>query len=417
MSSALLVGSVGTAAANRELRAVEMPAKTAPITSWTPIQQLQLDGADPYGYYHAAGFLALADELGDRLSHLGRASIVAQCFRGGNERNSEVLSWAICRDDFVALDLAKAEAEIVAAGVSQEDRERAMAWITEEHERAREVVATFDEAARTDRGLKKVRADVEAAKKEWAAYVGAHRADVELYLTLKDAVRTGKRNDPAFAGCDAKTRPRFEKHVRSVAKKIPWETDSLEGYMYYLVDGSIDGYITTVSWAACAFSVHPAADPVLAQAASTNVNLIRAGWRTVAIGKLSADDYKPRFDDSSFYLRRDDLSAYITHAGLSKSDNPTWGEVKKVKKHDDELTIIFAMGQIEGGCLRWVTRRGEKECAERGDYENEVDPVDVPLAYAAGIKPGVSMKTGGPQFPMVVWKGKKILAIFGVTLK
>jgi hypothetical protein len=422
-SSALLLGSVGDAVANRELQSVPQPDPTVPLASWTPAQQLRIEGADRYGYNSAGGMLMLADDLADRLGHLGRISALSRCFRepdprgGGIEFHPQVLGWALCRDDFAAIDLTKAEAELVAAGVSKEDQERGMEWIKKEYDLAKKVIAHFDDAAKTDRGLKKVRAEVEAAKKEWADYLAAHRADHELYLTLKDAARSGKRNNPAFEGCDGKTRARFEKHVRSVAKKIPADTETLEGFIYHLAGDSIDGYITTASWATCAFSVHPAADQVIAYTFTSGPEVVRVGWRTVAIGKLTAKDYKPRFDDSKYYLSKSDFSQYHELPGFSKLDHPTWGDVTKVEKHDDELKVYFGRGEIVGACYRWETRHGEKYCAERGNYEEDVAPVNVPLAYAAGIKKGVWMQTGGRQFPLVVRKGKKPVAILGVVLK
>ena len=105
--------------------------------------------------------------------------------------------------------------------------------------------------------------------------------------------------------------------------------------------------------------------------------------------------------------------------GVDKGNgNPTFGEVKKLTKQDDETTISFKTGIAEDVCLRWETRYGEKQCAERGDVPDESSPETVPTAYAAGLKPNLSVMVQG-RFPVVVYNKakKKVLALFGVAVK
>src|SRR5688572_9203594 len=89
---------------------VEPPDVKAPFASWTPVQQWMPHdrGSDPrfaYGYGSLAGALLLADELADKLSELGRASLVDRCFGENNYRAdaSSTLIWALCGPDAKAL--------------------------------------------------------------------------------------------------------------------------------------------------------------------------------------------------------------------------------------------------------------------------------------------------------------------------
>lgn len=417
-SGALLASTHGSAAADPDyIRGVKLPDPHAPLASWNAAQQYMPDEVSRrYGFPAWDGWMVLADELGDRLSQLGRAAMIRECF-GTDDASRYLMSWAMCRTDFAALDLTKVEAELVAAGVAADEREGTMERIKQDYANAKAVVDKLDAEAPRDPGLQKLLKDVEAAKKEWAAFAAGHGAELTLYGKLRDAVRSHKRNDPGFDGCDALTRPPFEKLVRSVAKKIPWETETLEDYMSY-VTTTPEAYVTTASWAACGYSIHPSMDGLLGQVVTVPASGANLGWRTVAMSKLTADGYKPRFADASYYLR-DEGKHYVNLPGVDKGNgNPTFEEVKKLTKQDDEITLIFKTGVAEDVCLRWETRYGEKQCAERGDVPNESSPETVPAAYSAGIKPNVSVMVQG-YFPVVVYNKakKKVLALFGVALK
>lgn len=418
VSSALLASTHGSAAADPDyIRGVKLPDPHAPLTSWTAAQQYMPDEVSRhYGFPAWDGWMVLADELGDRLSQLGRAAMMHECF-GTNAASAYLMSWAMCRTDFAALDLAKVEAELVAAGVAADERADTMTRIKRDYANAKAVVDKLDGEAPRDPGLQKLLTDVEAGKQEWAAYAAGHAPELALYGKLRDAVRSGKRNDPGFDGCDALTRPPFEKLVRSVAKKIPWETETLEDYMSY-VTTTTEAFITTASWAACGYSIHPSMTGLLGQAVTVPAMHANLGWRTLALSKIAVDGYKPRFADSSYYLP-DQGKTYVHLLGVDKGNgNPTFGEVKKLTKQDDELLISFKTAVAEDVCLRWETRYGEKQCAERGDVPDEYQPEAVPTAYSAGIKPNVSVMVQG-GFPVEVYNKpkKKMLALFGVALK
>lgn len=418
VSGALLTSTHGSAAADPDyIQGVKLPDPRAPLASWTAAQQYMPDEVSRrYGFPSWDGWMVLADELGDRLSQLGRAAMMRECF-GTNDASTYLMPWAMCRSDFAALDLAKVEAELVAAGVAADERASTMARIKQDYANAKAVVDRLDEEAKRDPGLQKLLNDVEAGKKEWAAYAAGHASEVALFAKLRDAVRSGKRNDPGFDGCDALTRPPFEKLVRAVAKKIPWETETLEDYMSY-VTTTTEAYVTTAAWAACGYSIHPSMDRVLGQVVTVPAMSANLGWRSLALSKIAVDGYKPRFADASYYLR-DEGKTYVRLLGVDKGNgNPTFGEVKKLTKQDDETTISFKTGIAEDVCLRWETRYGEKQCAERGDVPDESSPETVPTAYAAGLKPNLSVMVQG-RFPVVVYNKakKKVLALFGVALK
>ncbi len=98
------------------------PDAKAPVTSWTPVQQSMENLG---GYAGAFGRVVLADELGDKLSHLGRLTTIEICFKqyGALGANAAV-QWAVCGDDVRAASLEKADAEMKAEGLSSGDRQR-----------------------------------------------------------------------------------------------------------------------------------------------------------------------------------------------------------------------------------------------------------------------------------------------------
>ncbi len=72
-------------------------------------------------------------------------------------------------------------------------------------------------------------------------------------------------------------------------------------------------------------------------------------------------------------------------------------------------------GKVNGVNLDGSTIN-EKTCASRTAVHNEVAGVELPTKYAGGITKGVSMTTVN-QFPVVVWTGKKIVAVLGIPVK
>ena len=86
-AAAVLAALIPATAGADTIENVKMPDKTAPFSSWTAVQQWMPflghagNARSDYGYGNEAGWLVLADELGDKLSALGRASLVDMCFR------------------------------------------------------------------------------------------------------------------------------------------------------------------------------------------------------------------------------------------------------------------------------------------------------------------------------------------------
>ncbi len=162
-SGALLASTHGSAAADPDyIRGVKLPDPHAPLTSWSAAQQYMPDEVSRrYGFPAWDGWMVLADELGDHLSQLGRAAMMHECF-GTNDASRHLMSWAMCRTDFAAIDLTKVEAELVAAGVDDDERKHTMARVEQDYANAKAVVDKLDAEAKRDPGLQKLLNDVEA---------------------------------------------------------------------------------------------------------------------------------------------------------------------------------------------------------------------------------------------------------------
>ena len=67
--------------APHDISEITAAARSTPLSTWTPAQQWMPSGSgnESHGYGTAAGLLVLADELGDRLSELGRVSLLTHC--------------------------------------------------------------------------------------------------------------------------------------------------------------------------------------------------------------------------------------------------------------------------------------------------------------------------------------------------
>lgn len=423
------------AGAESRIEEVDKPKVTAPLASWTPVQQW-MDERDrgEYGYRNELGWMMLADELGDRLSELGRASLINLCFERANPDATSALRWAACGHDVGLLDAKKAEQELVAAGISAESRAAVMKEITDGLALAKKIGAAVEAEAKADPGIAAVLKLGTDARAEWAAYLGKNREAFARYVALKDAVRSGKRNDPGFAGCDEATRPAFARYVK--ASRVPLD---LPGHpmvgMGEFLGRSIEGYVASVSYAACAVSVDQAGEsPFVAVANVENDGQRpRAGARALTVAKAFDGAFAPRFADRN--LRFDEMRRFFQYGIQHKNVldraaimTPSTGVVASLKKKDDVMsTVIFKSAPIEA-CLRWVDSkkvaqingdgsiRYERSCAKRGKMPNTTTPVDVPTRYAHAIAAGNSVVVV-MGFPVMVWKGKKVLAVWGVPAK
>ena len=428
------------AAADAELE-VTKPDVKAPLASWTAVQQWtprQGHGTTErfeFGYGNLAGTLLWADELGDKLSELGRASLVDMCFGETNfsADGKSTLIWTLCGPDAKALDLKKLEGELTAANVKPDQKASVLKAATEIKDKASKVGAYMEGAAKDDPGLQQMFKLTDQAKAEWTAYLGKNKAEFERYQALKDAVRSGKSNNPAFKGCYEATKPAFDKLVKAAAPKIPWDVgnDYLPGYISYLV-GTPEGYITTVNWAACAWSQHEAGEAPYVAAVNQDFRGLRAGWRTIALGKVMDEKFKPKFADRSLNMNDwtfqwkygvkmsgvNDIAAIMTRSE---------GVVGSIKVDGDIAKVSFKGDKVEA-CLQWketnkptgVSAGGqvtyEKVCQKRGMVDNQTGAVEVPNKYMGGVKVGDTFASV-KSFPVVAWKGKKVTSILGVALK
>jgi len=416
---------------------VKMPDATTPFASWTAAQQwmpeYNHDARSDYGYSSNAGMLLLADELGDKFSELGRASMIQKCFRNASDDTKSLLIWALCGPDVKALDMKKLEKELDAEKVSANDKAEVIKTATEAYEKAKKVGATIEAAAKDDPGVQAVLKLSDTAKAEWTAYLAKNKAAFDQYLVLKDAVRTGKSNNPAFKDCFAATQPAFEKHVKALASKIPWDVgnDYIPGYMQYLT-ATTEGYITTVSWAACAWGHHESgAGPYSAAAGPEYGGALHAGWRTIALNKALDEKFKPKFADRNMPALDTFQWKYgVKPAGTdvrSSIMTPGQGVIGKITKKDDELSTVQFKGDKVEACLQWADTNKvssvdgggnvhyDKKCLKRGMIDNQTDAREVPTRYLTGAKPGDNFAEVN-RFPVVAWKGKKVTMIFGVKL-
>lgn len=417
---------------------VKMPDKTTPFASWTAAQQwmpeYSHDARSDHGYSSNAGMLLLADELGDKFSELGRASLIQKCFRNQGPEGKSLLAWAMCGPDVKALDMKKLAAELDAEKVSADNKAEVIKTATEAYEKAKKVGEFIEAAAKDDAGVAQVLKLTDTAKAEWSAYLGKNKATFDQYLALKDAVRTGKSNHAAFKGCFEATKPAFEKHVKSLASKIPWDVgnDYIPGYMRYLT-ASTEGYILTVAWAACAWAHDKSGEsPYSGAAAQEFSGNLKAGWRTLALGKALDEKFKPKFSDRNWPA----LDTFQWKYGVQPAGTSVVapimtrneGVIGKLTKKDDDFTTVSFKGDKVESCLQWadtnkvssVDSSGgvhyDKKCLKRGMVDNQTGASDVPTRYLTGAKVGDSFAEVN-KFPVVAWKGKKVTMIFGVPLK
>ena len=426
----------------RSIDDVEGPAKSAALSSWTPAQQyIPVRGrsgssAAQLGYTGPGGLLMFADELGDKLSELGRISVIDHCFEYGEKATSSTLLWALCGPDVKAFDVKKLESELKADGISPESQKDVLEAAKRIHDKATQIGAVIEEAAKDDPGVAQVLKLADTAKAEWSKWLGSNKAAFDQYLALKDAVRSGKSNHKSFADCWKATEPGFVKLVK--AAKFPWDYsgDYLPGYMSVLLT-STDGYIKAASFAACAYSVHESGE-ALAAAALNHDSLsgtVRVGWRTLALAKAVDPKFKPKFAErglnwGEFGMLSPWRRSSYKLPGLNdtaKIMTPAQGVIAKVKKEGDITKLSFKGDKVDA-CLHWKETRKvqsiaangdpiyERVCTKRGKVDNKEHDTEVATKFAAGLAPGVSVLIVN-KYPVTAWKGKKFVAVFGVPKK
>jgi hypothetical protein len=407
-----------------------IPDAKKPMSAWTATNQWMIRTAnDPrydYGYASQSGAIVLADELADHLSELGRVSLIDGCFGYGSTMANGLISWAVCGEDVKAVDFKKLEAELDAGGISA----KAHADVVQ---RAQEVVAAAKKVgdeidAANEPGVAEIAKVVAAAKTEWNDYLAKHKADFDRYLALKDGVRSGKTNDPAFAGCYEATQPGFAKVVKA-ARFASVTNDPLPGFVAQVI-GTTEGYIATVSYAACAWSIHQSGEAMYVAAANGAGGKVRAGWRSIALAKLLDPTFKPKFAQRSLSLHANstDWARGIQMAGVNdirKITTPSQGVIGGLKVNGDVTGIVFKGNQVEE-CLQWQETNKvsqinngnvsyEKVCKKRGMVANQTTAAEAPSKYLAGVHVGDSI-TLVDDFPVVAWKGTKNTSVLGIAL-
>ncbi|HEX3764848.1 MAG TPA: hypothetical protein VHW23_39400 [Kofleriaceae bacterium] len=418
-------------ASTKRIEDVPAPDPKAALSTWTAAQQWMPHGkwGSDYGYSNLSGAIALADELGERLSELGRASLIAACFRNAKEDATSALLWAVCGHDAAVLDLARLEAELAAEAIGPASHGEVVAAAKEQLAAARKVGAAVEAAAKDDPGVAALIQLGAAAREEWTAYASKNRDAMERFLALKDAVRSGKSNHKNYVGCFEATQPAFVRLIRTT--RFPWDVqgDPMPFHVSF-VTATTAGYVTTVAYAACAVGQDSAGEAIYAAAANQPGGGARFGARSITLAKALAPSFKPAFADRSLRL---DGMAFPWKYGMTMPGansiasimTPGGGVVASMKP-DGAMTRLSFQGNTVEECLEWVdtnriaqvTPNGtvsyQKTCKRRGRVANQASAVSVPSKYLGGISIGVHVLTVD-QFPVVAWKGKKITGVLGVA--
>jgi len=403
----------------KDLDDVKHPDNKAPLSSWTAEQQWMpnLHWGEDYGYGSLAGGVALADELGERLSQLGRASLIEKCFHNAKADATSSIVWAVCGRDVAALDLKQLEAEIAATGAGPKSHDESMKHVKEQLEAAQKVGAAVEAAAKDDPGVAQMLRFRDDAREEWKAYAASHAELVAKFLQMKDTVRSGKSNDKGYQGCYEATQPAFVKAVR--ATKFPGNLhgDPLPVRMN-LVTATTDGYVASVAYGACAFGLAPSGEALYAAAANAEGGHARFGVRSLTLAKILANPSKFADRDLS-----QDRMAFEWKYGMSMPGvssiapimTPGGGVVGALKPDGDAVQISFKGNSVEE-CLEWqdtnrvsqVSPNGtisyQKVCKKRGNVANQASAVTTSSKFLGGITVGTEIVTVD-QFPVVAWRG------------
>ncbi len=422
----LLVTASTWAEGTKRLSAVPAPDPSLPIQSWTPVQQYTA-ARETYGFRVRYGMLVWADELGPKLSQLGRVQVAQNCFNNIEAKPWASMLWAVCAPDVAAIDLKKVESELIAEGISPEDRKGVLVEAAEAIDNAKKIGVAVTTAAASDAALAEIQKLATSARTEWDTYASSHASELERLATLQSAARAGTPTD--VAACLAQTQPPFTKLVR--ATKLPWESsgDTLLFYVGFL-QTTLDGYLTTLSFGACAIGLE-GGEAMYAAAGNGEAGSAKRGPRSYAISKYFAPSYNPTFADGALSLDklrrqfRGDVNV-MPKAQTSAVAGIGGATISKITKAGSKTTLAFAANSVEE-CLEWketnrvqiVTGTNvtyEKQCLKRGKVANQPGEVVIATPFAGGLTKGDHVITVG-GFPAVAWKGKKLTAACGVALK
>ena len=422
-------GGGGTASTggggDKSMSDIAEPDPKAPVTSWTPVQQ-SMENVGGYGA--ALGRVVLADELGDKLSQLGRLKTIEICFkRYGDIDAKAAVQWAVCGDDVRAASLDKADAEMKAEGLNRGDREQLLGYAKDALDDANKVGVVVEAAAKEDAGVAAILAAGKAARAEWKAFASANAPLLHTVRGLQDAVRKGSAK--AFAGCADRTRPAFEKLVRG-QRFTDNGGDPLVSYVDQL-RGKLDSHMVTMAYGACASGLDASGEGLYAAIGNGDAGTVLRGERTYVLMKLLASSFKPKFDDRA--LKLSDMMQPFVRTFIKVPGNwvtaimtPNTGKIAKVTTSGDVTMLSFAKDKVEK-CLEWRTTdriasirdgevRYEQECGRRGLVDNQIEDTEIATVFASGLKAGM-MITMVNKFPVVAWTGKVNHVLLGVSLK
>ncbi|HSD86689.1 MAG TPA: hypothetical protein VLB44_04215 [Kofleriaceae bacterium] len=403
-----------------------------PMAEWTPVQQWmpRYDGRDGDWVRNWIYAAVMADSLGDKLSQLGRATLLDHCMEAMSAQ-SHVVMWALCGEDAKAIDIKKIEAELHAEHMGPDTTQRVLDKVKRDIENATKIGAEVEAAAKDDPGVAQVLALPAKAKAEWQKYLSKNQDAFARYLRLMDAVRSGKSNNKGYDGCWDATQPAFAKLVKETKFDYDAEQDLVNTYVATMFT-STENYITVASFAACAYGQHESGGAIADAALnSLHAGTMRVGWRTTFMAMVKDPKVKPKFADRSinwtehgalfhFY---DDTYSNGGAPGFRAMTTPNHGVVSKIKKDGDMLVVSFKGDQVET-CLHWVETRKvtgyaangdptyQRVCKKRGMVDNQEGDTPVFSKFAAGIAPGTGVITVD-GYPACTYKNKKFVSVLG----
>ncbi len=378
----------------------------------------------PNDYRNDQGHLVFADTVGAKLGHAARWALVSNCFEHHYKKDVKFIArWAVCGDDAKQVNFDKVIAERKAAGLD-------ISIGNSDKDRLAEIVAMgadVEKDAKDDKGIQQVLAVGQSARTEWAEFAANNADLVATARGLEDAVRLGHAKH--FAGCEAKTRPAFEKLARATHFEDS-DRDPLLSYANQL-RSTLAGEFTALAWGACAYGLDQSAEGLFGAVASGSANNLARGPRTLTLKRLLAPTLKPKFADRDlvweqipFSFARHEYQAPVNVAAMIATQQIA--RISKVEAKGDVTVLSFKRDKIEA-CLSWVDSDKidsidgngkvvyQRQCARRGMVENSMEPLEVATVFAAGLKPGQAVDILS-KFPLVSWTGKKWHAVMGVAL-